>query len=267
MNGATDSSPGGTGESAAPVPHRQESVLTAEGERFGATAALPLGRGPGLLLLQEIFGVGEFLLHKADALARQGYVVLCPDLFWRIEPNVVLGHDEEGLAQAFSYAERFGELDPGLTTGDLLAGLAHLRSMPEIDGPTGVMGYCLGGRLAYEVAVAGDPDCCVSYYGSGIAARLGDASRLGCPAIFHFGGDDPFIPVSEAEAVRAAFADRSDVECHIHEGAGHAFENSFAPAFSDPAAASRSWPLTLDFLSRWRTGALTTDRPDTSPAP
>ena len=230
-------------------------MLTAAGERFAATAVLPPEHGPGLVLLQEIFGVGEFLLEKAEALAREGYVVLCPDLFWRIEPNIVLGHDEEGLAQAFSYAQRFGELDPALTAGDLLASLAHLRTLPEVAGPTGVMGYCLGGRLAYEVAVAGDPDCCVSYYGSGVAGRLGDADRLDCATIFHFGGNDPFIPPSDAEAVVAAFADRPDVEVHIHEGAGHAFENSFAPAFSDPTAAARSWPLTLDFLRRWRAGA------------
>ncbi len=208
-----------------------------------------------MLLLQEIFGVGEFLLAKADALAEEGFVVLCPDVFWRIEPNVVLGHDEAGLAKAFSYAERFAALDGGLTTADLLAALAHLRSMPEVAGPVGVMGYCLGGRLAYEVAVAGDPDFCVSYYGSGIAGMLDDAPRISCPAIFHFGGNDPFIPPSEAEAVGAAFAERPDVEVHVHRGGGHAFENSFAPAFSDPETAALSWPLTVDFLRRQLTGA------------
>jgi carboxymethylenebutenolidase len=230
-------------------------VLAAAGEHFDATAVLPARSGPGVLLLQEIFGVGEFLLEKADALAREGFVVLCPDVFWRIEPNVVLGHDETGLARAFSYAQRFGAIDAGVVTGDLLAALAHLRSMPEVAGPAGVMGYCLGGRLAYEVAVAGEPDFCVSYYGSGIAGMLDGAARINCPAIFHFGGNDPYIPLSEAEAVAAVFAERPDVEVHVHSGGGHAFENSFAPAFSDPEAAARSWPLTLEFLRRQRAGS------------
>src|ERR1035437_2468283 len=229
---------------------RTESIQTAEGEQFDGTAVIPDGGGPGILLLQEIFGVGEFMLAKANDLASEGYVVLCPDVFWRVERGVALPHDESAMSQAFSYAERFGALEPGLVTADLLVGLAHLRTMPELTGPSAVMGYCLGGRLACQVAVAGDPDCCVSYYGSGIAARLDEASKITCPTIFHFGREDAFLPVAEAEQVRSAFSDHPDVEVQIHDGAGHAFENSFAPAFSNPDAAGRSWPLTLDFLRR-----------------
>jgi carboxymethylenebutenolidase len=229
---------------------RNEQVAAPEGGHFDATAVVPDGGGPGILLLQEIFGVGEFLLERAEALAGEGYVVLCPDTFWRIERNVALPHDEEGLEKAFGLAGQFGQQDPSHTVSDLLAALHHLRFLPEVAGGVGVMGYCLGGSLAYEAAAAGDPDCCVSYYGSTVAGRLDEAVKLTCPAIFHFGAADPYIPLADAERVRDAFAARPDVEVHLHEGAGHAFENSFAPAFYDAQATKASWPLTRDFLRR-----------------
>lgn len=235
---------------------RNEQVVTSEGDTFDVTVVAPDGGGPGVLLLQEIFGVGEFLLDRAEALAAAGYVVSCPDVFWRIERNVALPHDEASLERAFGLAGRFSQQDPAQTVGDLLAALDHLRSLAEVRGGVAVMGYCLGGSLAYEAAVAGDPDCCVSYYGSGVPGRLEAAPDLRCPAIFHFGTDDPYIAFADVERVRDAFAEREDVEVHIHEGAGHAFENSFAPSFHDPAATAASWPLTLDFLRRHLTAAL-----------
>ena len=230
------------------VATRIEKVTADDGGTFDATAVVPDGGGPGILLLQEIFGVGEFVLDRAHALAAEGYVVLCPDVFWRIERNVSLEHDEAGLQKAFALAAQFGQQDPATTLSDLLAGVTHLRSMPETTGGIAVMGYCLGGSLAFEAAVAGDPDCCVSYYGSNVAARIEQGARVECPAIFHFGGSDPYIPREDAQKVVGAFAGRDDVRVHIQEGAGHAFENSFAPAFSDPEATAASWPLTLAFL-------------------
>jgi carboxymethylenebutenolidase len=229
---------------------RHETISETDAGTYGATAVVPDGGGPGIVLFQEIFGVGDFVLDRAQALAGEGYVVLCPDVFWRIEPNVSLAHDEEGLQTAFGYAQRFGQLEPAVIAGDLIAALAHLRSMPEVSGGVAVMGYCLGGSLAYEAALAGDPDCCVSYYGSTVAARIEAAGDLSCPAIFHFGGADPFIATADAEKVRDTLADRDDITVHIHDGAGHAFENSFAPQFSDPDATAVSWSQTLEFLRR-----------------
>src|SRR3954464_5710640 len=143
---------------------RSDTVTTTSGETFDAYVAVPeSGQGPGVLLLQEIFGVNEFLKGKARDLADLGYVVLCPDVFWRVERNVSLPHDEAALGQAFSYMERWSQRDPSGTVGGLVAALAHLRGLDEVNGKVAAMGYCLGGRLAYEAAVAGDPDACVSY--------------------------------------------------------------------------------------------------------
>ncbi len=233
---------------------RTERVAAPDGSgELDVTIVAPdVGTGPGVLLLQEIFGVGEFVLAKAESLAREGYVVSCPDVFWRLERGFAVPHDETGLGAAFDRVSRWSELvDDETKAADLLAALAHLRVLPDVAGrPVAAMGYCLGGRLAYEIAVAGDPDAIVSYYGSGIAERLGDASRVDCPALFHFGSEDAFIPNDQVDAIRAAFEDRDDVTVVVQEGAGHAFENLHAPAFGDEAAAARSWPVTLEFLGR-----------------
>lgn len=233
---------------------RTEQVAAPDGSgEFDVTIVVPdSGTGPGVLLLQEIFGVGEFVIAKADALAAEGFVVSCPDVFWRLERGFAVPHDETGLGDAFDRVTRWSELvDDATKAADLLAALAHLRSLPEVEGrKAAAMGYCLGGRLAYEIAVAGDPDAIVSYYGSGIADRLTDAERVTCPTLFHFGSDDAFIPNEQVDAIGSAFAGRDDVTVVVQEGAGHAFENLYAPAFANEAAAARSWPLTLDFLRR-----------------
>lgn len=232
------------------VATRIERVVAPTGQSFDAHAFFPVEGGPGILLLQEIYGVGELLHAKATLLAGLGYSVLVPDVFWRVERNVSLAHDDEALQVAFGYAGRFSEIPKDVTTGDLVAALAHLKTLPEVTGKVAVMGYCLGGRLAYEVAAASDPDACVSYYGSGIAAELDLAGRIACPVLFHFGGSDPYIPHEEIDAISAAFAGRPGTEVVVQEQAGHAFENSFAPMFSNPEAAAASWPVTLAFLER-----------------
>lgn len=229
---------------------RTELVTAPDGQRFDAYAFASAEAGPGILLLQEIYGVGDFMRAKASQLAGLGYTVLCPDVFWRVERNVSLAHDDAGLQAAFGYMGRFSEIPKAVTTGDLVAALDHLRGLPEVTGKVGVLGYCLGGRLAFEVAAAGDPDACVAYYGSGIAEELELAEKIGCPALFHFGGQDPFISREEIERVTAVFGSRPGCEVAVQEQAGHAFENSFAPMFSNPEAAAASWPVTVEFLQR-----------------
>jgi carboxymethylenebutenolidase len=231
---------------------RIDPCAAPDGDHFDATIVLPeSGSGPGVLLFQEIFGVNEFVVAKAHDLAQLGYVVACPDVFWRIERGVALPHDESALQDAFGYMGRYaGEIDDETKVGDLAAALAHLRALPEVTGNAGVMGWCLGGLLSYLVAAFGDPDACVSYYGSTIAQRLDLAPQITCPIIFHFGERDEYIPSTEVEQVRAAFEGRPDAEVHVHAGAGHAFENLFAPQFANPDAAARSWPITTAFLQR-----------------
>ncbi len=206
------------------------------------------GRGPGLVLLHEIFGITEYMKRRAHDLADLGYTVLVPELFWRIEPNVVLPEDTmEGLQQAMGYQQRFDEPQ---AVDDAAAALEYLRQMPQTSGVAGVLGFCMGGRLAFKVAAASDPDVVVSYYGSGIGNELAAAPKVTAPIIFHFGGADQFLPVEEAERIRDAFADRDDMEWLMHPGAGHAFDNP-SPLFHHQAASEEAWPETTAFLRRY----------------
>ena len=231
---------------------RTETLNAPDGGTYDGWLFVPAsGSGPGILLLQEIFGVGSFVRSKATDLADLGYVVLCPDVFWRTERGVAHGHDEAGLQAAMASMTRWGEaVDDTTKAADLVAALDHLRHLPEVGGAkVAAMGYCLGGRLAYESSAAGDPDACVSYYGSGIGARLADtAASITCPVLFHYGAADPYIPAEEVADVRKAFAGRDDVEVHEHAGAGHAFENFEAPMFFHPEAAAGSWAITTAWL-------------------
>jgi hypothetical protein len=129
---------------------RSETIPAADGGTFEGYLSLPeSGSGPGLVLLQEIFGVNEYIKQRADTLAELGYTVLAPDLYWRIEPGIALPQDQEGLEKAFGYMQR---LDRPKAALDAAASLTQLRRLPETGRRAGVVGFCLGGRLGYQVA-------------------------------------------------------------------------------------------------------------------
>jgi carboxymethylenebutenolidase len=229
---------------------RVERVSTADGE-FDAHVALPeAGSGPGIVVIQEIFGVGDYIKESAERLAGLGYVAFAPDLYWRIEPGIALAHDEDGLGRAFATSQK---LDHELAVRDSVDALTTLRALPEVadaGGRAGVLGFCLGGTLAFQVAVQADPDVAVCYYGSGIAGMLDGAEAISCPVLFHFGGQDPYIPREDVDRV-CDFADsHPNMECHVQEDAGHAFDNHEAPMFHQPEPAARAWNITREFLAR-----------------
>jgi carboxymethylenebutenolidase len=119
-----------------------------------------------------------------------------------------------------------------------------------VSGGVGVLGFCLGGSLAFAAAAEGDPDVAVSFYGSTVAAQIADLAKITCPIQFHFGGQDPYIPRADVALVEAAVASHPGAEIHVQEEAGHAFHNNVAPMFHHPEAASRAWALTTGFLAR-----------------
>jgi carboxymethylenebutenolidase len=219
-----------------------------DGGEMGAYVSLPeSGAGPGMLVLMEIFGVGVYIREAADRLAALGYVALAPDLYRRTRAGAEFAHDDDGLASAFAAV---GELDMPGAIEDSIVALEYLRGLPETGGAAGVLGFCLGGTLAYGVAESADPAAAVAYYGSGIADMLDSGAQIACPVLFQFGGDDPYIPREQAELVAAAADARPGWECHIHDDGGHAFDNWDAPRFSRPEPAKRAWAQTTDFLAR-----------------
>lgn len=225
---------------------RTETLTVPDGQTFEGYLALPdTGRGPGLLVLQEIFGVNEYIRDVCDRLAALGYVALAPDVFWRIEKGVQIAHDEEGLKQAYSY---IGQYDWSTGINDLALALQHLRAMPEAGGRAGVIGFCFGGTTSFALGCVAQPDVVVSYYGSGVPDWLDKAGNVSMPTLLHFGSNDPFIPVEQIEKVKAWAADKPNVECHLYSS-GHAFDNKFSDMFSDPTAAEAAWANTTRFLA------------------
>jgi carboxymethylenebutenolidase len=227
---------------------RSERITIPEGE-LEAHVAIPAdGSGPGIVLLHEIFGINDYVRDCAQRLAELGYVVLAPDLYWRTQPGLELNHDEAGLHAGM---DAVSQLDVPAAVADAIAALQALRAMPEvIDGRAGVLGFCLGGTLAYQVAVNGDPQVAIVYHGSAIAGALDAAAQIACPMLMHWGGADQYIPRAQVDAVATLAAGRDDIECHVHEGAGHAFDNHRAPMFHVPAARAAAWELTAAFLAR-----------------
>jgi carboxymethylenebutenolidase len=210
------------------------TVTAKDGGSFKAYLAMPpQGSGPGILLLQEIFGVNAYIRGIADYYAEEGYVVLAPDLFWRIEPGIDLGFSESERQQAFAYRAKF---DVDKAVEDIGATLAALRSLPQCKGKVGALGFCLGGLLAYLSAARLRIDCSVSYYGVGIEKVLSEAGGIECPMVLHIAEKDAFTPPAVVDTIKAAFAARPEVEIYVYPGAGHAFARKGGQHFDRPAA-------------------------------
>jgi carboxymethylenebutenolidase len=225
---------------------RTESVTIADEGAMTMHLWVPeAGHGPGILLLQEIFGVGSYIRAVAERLSDAGYVVGAPDIFWRFAPGWESGHDEAGMAASL---EQVGKLDPVQAVSDSVAACAHLGGVDEADGTPGVLGFCLGGTLAFGVAVEDEPAVCVSYYGSGVPAMVDRLDTVSCPTLFHFGRDDSYIPAEGVEALAAAMDGRAGVVLNI-EAAGHAFDNHDSAIFYEESASRAAWAKTMAFLA------------------
>jgi carboxymethylenebutenolidase len=224
--------------------HRVDRLPLGDGEMDVHVWTPQAGAGPGLLLLQEIFGIGEHIRSVAERLCAAGYVVAAPDVFWRIAPGWERPADEAGTAESLPLA---GKLDFPQAIADCADALGYLEGLPEVTGRPGVIGFCLGGTLAFAVAVAAEPTACVSYYGSGVPSMLDRLPSANCPTLFHFGSRDPFIAGEGVEALAAAIAGHPRFLLNV-EIAGHAFDNE-APMYHDEAAARSAWAKTAAFLA------------------
>jgi len=192
---------------------------------------------PGLLLLQEIFGVSGYIKQRAADLAALGYYVIAPEIYWRLDDTSLDESDPELMQRAMGIARR---LDWDQAVTDAVAALDYLRSRGK---GTGTVGFCFGGGLAFNVAAVSSPDALVSYYGSALPQLLELAPKVTAASLHHFGDADTFL---KADAVIPALG---DAEIHRYAEAGHAFDNPL-PTFHDADASSLAWRRTADFLAR-----------------
>ena len=223
------------------------SIAAADGGSFSGYLAVPVsGSGPGLILLQEIFGINEHIREIADVYAAEGYVVLAPDLFWRIKPGVELGYSDEEVKTALSYSSRF-DIDRAIR--DIGDALRVLRADRRCTARIGALGFCLGGKLAYLSAARLPLDAAVSYYGVGMEQNLAESKSIRCPIALHFAAEDQLAPAAVREAVRQALAGKDDAEIYVYRGADHSFNNRHRESYHAPSA-SLAYGRTISLLRR-----------------
>jgi carboxymethylenebutenolidase len=207
----------------------------------------PSGRGPALLLLQEIFGVSRYIQRRGADLADAGYVVLAPELYWRLDATPIDESAPGAIEEAMGRAQ---QLDWSTTVQDAVAALHHLRARDEVSGGTGVIGFCFGGGLAFNVAAIEQVDALVSYYGSALPGLLDLAPNMTAPSLHHFGTADDYLDTEAVARIRAAVTSSgAPVEFETYEGANHAFDNDVF-MLHHPAASKLAWQRTLAFLAR-----------------
>jgi carboxymethylenebutenolidase len=230
------------------MPGQTLSIRTTDNESFsGYLATAKEGKCPGIVLVQEIFGVNKGICEAADRFAKDGYTVLAPDLFWRFKPNIALTDKGQDLEEAFDYYHRFN-VDQGVS--DLGQAVKTLRQHPNCNGKVVIIGFCLGGKLAYLTAAHHAVNAAVAFYGGGIADHLNLAKKISCPLLMHFGDQDEMMPAEQIDAIRAAFANRIDVEIETYPGVGHAFYNHTRSSYNASAAAL-AHQKTLRFLKQF----------------
>jgi len=212
------------------------SVPVLSGGHFQAYLATSVdGRGPGVVLCQEIFGVNQAMREVADLLAEEGYTVLVPDLYWRQEPGVELGYTEADFGRAYELYQGF---DEALGIDDIRASLNALQSLPQCNpGELGVVGYCLGGKLAYLAACRlPEVTCAVGYYGVGIENALSETEGLQGRLVLHMAEQDQFCPAEARSAIQKALHDKPGVELYVYPGVDHAFARPNGHHYHKPSA-------------------------------
>jgi carboxymethylenebutenolidase len=200
------------------------SISSADGGSFSAYLATPeADSAPGIVVIQEIFGVNKVMRDLCDSFAAQGYVAICPDLFWRIEPGVQLtDQSQEEWDRAFELMNAFlPDFEKGV--GDLQTTINHLRGSEGCNGKVGAVGYCLGGSLAYATACFTDSDASVGYYPVQIENSLALATNISKPLMLHIAEADGFCPPEAQAQIKEALAPNDQITIHSYPGVDHAF--------------------------------------------
>lgn len=226
------------------------TIKSFDGGEFDGYLALPAsGYGPGIVVLQEIFGVNDHMRNVADWYAAHGFVALCPDLFWRMERGVELTDAE--WEKAIDFYQR---LDEAKAVEDSAAALEFLRKHSACSGRVGAVGFCFGGNLAYLLSVRFKPDCAVGYYGVSIEKSLGEAKNLGSPLLLHIAGRDQFCPPEAQAQIHAKLDSNPLVTIYDYPEMDHAFARPSGEHY-DAAAAELANLRSLEFLVNSLAGA------------
>jgi len=214
---------------------------------FTAYCAEPAGAPKAaVVVIQEIFGVNAGIRRRCDMLAEAGYLAIAPDLFWRIEANVELDPDiPPEMERSLELMNKFDQ-DQGIA--DIQASLKAARTRLG-QGKVGVLGYCLGGRLAFMTAARTDADATVCYYGVGIDGLLDEAKGITHPVMLHMGQDDHFVDKAAQARMHAGLNGHPLATLHDYAGADHGFATEFGKRRVD-AAATLADRRTAEFFTK-----------------
>lgn len=214
---------------------------------FASPAEVPR---PGIVVLHEIFGMTPFVRSRLPLLNEAGYVAIAPDLYHRIAPGADFGYDGEQWEQAFATRN---SLDDDVATADVACAVAALRAHPACNGQVAVVGYCLGGLLAFLAAARSDADAFVCFHGVRLEKHLDEAPEIDKPIQIHFAGRDRYAPPDVVARVKAALP--AHAECHDYPDADHGFSRDGQPVF-DAAATVQAHAALFTFLSAHLRGDL-----------
>jgi carboxymethylenebutenolidase len=212
-------------------------LTAADGFKLSAYRADPTGpvRG-GVVVIQEIFGVNHHIRSVCDRFAAAGYRAMAPQVFDRLQPNFESGYSDTEVARAREFVAR---IDWAKMMLDASAAVDALKR----DGPVAIIGFCMGGTVAFMAATRlGGLTAAVSYYGGQIL-RFAD-SKPRCPVQMHFGEKDTHISLNDVEAIRIK---RPECEIHVYSGAGHGFHCDERASY-EPNSAKLAWQRSLAFL-------------------
>jgi carboxymethylenebutenolidase len=200
----------------------------------------PAGTGPGVVVIQEWWGLVPHIRNVADRLAAQGFVAVAPDLYHGKETS------EPDEAGKLIMQKRLDE-----AAQEMSACVDALLAMPETTGDgVGVVGFCVGGGLAlYLATLKPEVAAVVSFYGFPREGLEWDLSAVKGAVLGHYATDDDFAPRDLADQIESELRDAGvDVTLHHYPGTQHAFFNDDRPEAYDAEAADRSWQRTVDFL-------------------
>jgi carboxymethylenebutenolidase len=191
-----------------------------------------------VVVIQEIFGVNHHIRAVCDRLASEGYVAIAPSIFDRVETNFTSGYSPEEVAVARKFV---ANPDWAAMLRDTQAAIDAVKNV----APVGIIGFCLGGSIAYAGATKlSGLSAAIGYYGGAIVRFADDKPKV--PTQLHFGEKDAGIPLSDVETIRAK---RPDVEIHVYPGAQHGFHCDERASY-DKSSADIAWPRSLGFLAK-----------------
>lgn len=213
-----------------------------------AYVARPAGAPRGaIIVVQEVFGVNPGIVKKADDWAAAGYLAVAPDVFWRQEPGVELDSDVPEQFQKAIKLMMAHDFDRGLE--DLKAVLGWIRQ--QVPGvKTGLVGFCMGGKIAYQMAARTDIEASVGYYGVGIDAMLDEAAQIRGQLMLHVPTADGFVPAESQKAMHEGLDGNPHVTLHDYDGLDHGFADTFSTRRNE-AGAQLADSRTAEFFAKY----------------